>query len=102
MNAALRRPGCRSQHTLPVTLRLTDHQADYGSLTLPVLVSVLWGRAGGSIGGERYAPGPDEVEFVQLQQQIAPASLARKLDRAARSYVAENAEQCVRLVEHAP
>ena len=102
MNTMLRRPGRQTQHTISVTLRLADHQADYGAVAVPAVVSVLWGRAAGSIGAHSYDPGTlDEVSFVHLQPQISPASLARALERAVRSYVVENGEQCVRLVENA-
>ena len=99
MNAASRRPGFPTQHTISVTLRLTDHGGDYGSITLPAAVSVLWGYAADRIGADHYDPGaPDEVSFVQLPQPIAPLSLASALANAVRSYVADNGEQCVAAV----
>ena len=96
----IRRPGQRTTHTVNLTLRLTDHQGDYGAITLAAVVSVLWGYGPDRIGADHYDPGtPDEVSFVAMAQQALPMVT---LSRAVRSYVADNGEQCVRLVEHAP
>ena len=96
------RPGQRTQHTIPVTLSLTDASYDtaYGTVTLQTAISVLWGYDTFSIAGNYYEPGkPDEVSFIRLRWLVPPSPVEEAMKAAVRSYVENNAEQCVRLVE---